>query len=69
MTHTLGKFHRPSGTVPLTITHNGVAITRSVNAVLDDQGNHDRDATRERAAAVARGMAYKIARGLITAPE
>jgi hypothetical protein len=66
MAHTIGRFHRPSGTVALTVTHNGVTITRPVNAVLTADGRHDLPATRERAAAVAQGIAYKIDRGIFT---
>lgn len=69
MTHTIGKYHRPSGTVQLTVEHQGVTFTRPVNAALDDQGNHDRTATRARAAAVARGLEYKIEKGLITGQD
>ncbi len=65
MEHTIGKFHRPTGTVALTVTHQGVTVTRPVLACLTSDGKHDLAATKERAAAVARGMAHKIERGVI----
>jgi hypothetical protein len=65
MTHTIGKFNRASRSVPLTVTHNGVTVARPINACLTAEGKHDLPATRERAAAVARGIRHKIERGVI----
>lgn len=69
MVQTIGKFHRPSGTVALTVTHRGITITRPVNACLTPDGKHDLAATRARAEAVARGLRVKIEKGVIAAPD
>ncbi|MDR7101457.1 hypothetical protein [Croceicoccus sp. BE223] len=52
-------------TVPVTFSHRGKIHRRAVNAVLDDAGAYDRDATRARVAEVAQGVEAKIDAGLI----
>lgn len=59
------KFDPATRTVPVTFTHAGVTHRRTVNAVLDDQGEYDRDATRARVDEVAVGVQNKIDRGIL----
>jgi hypothetical protein len=63
---TIGRFDKKTGTVPVTVIHEGVTHTRTVNAVLDPAGRHDRAATVQRVDEVARGVAHKIALGHLT---
>lgn len=63
---TTGKFDPATNTVPVTFKMDGVTHRRSINAVLDADGAYDRKATRELIDAQARGVAYKISRGILT---
>lgn len=59
------KFDPETRTVPVTFSHNGTLHRRAVNAVIDADGNYDREATRERVAEAAAGVAQKIDMGLL----
>ncbi len=61
----LGSYDAQSGTVPVTFRQEGSTVKRPVNAVLDSQGQYDRTATRERAKEVGRGVAHKLALGVV----
>ncbi|MFT3967910.1 MAG: hypothetical protein QM690_18730 [Sphingobium sp.] len=66
----IGAYDKDSRTVPVTFTHGGVTHARSVNAVLKENGNYDRAATKDRVDKVALGVEVKIAAGVITnAPD
>lgn len=65
MKTSVGKFDPESRTVAVTFTHNKVRHRRLINAALDAEGNYDRKATRELIDAQARGVEYKIERGII----
>lgn len=62
---TLGKFDPATRTVPVTFAVGGKTHTRSVNAVLADDGSYDRKATKHRADEVGAGVAHKLALGLL----
>ena len=66
MKTTIGKFDTATKTVPVAFNHNGVRHRRPVNACLDGEGKFDAEATADRVAEVAAGVAYKIEMGLIT---
>ena len=61
----VGKFDPASNTVPVTFKMDGVTHRRSINAALDEKGAYDRKATKELIDAQARGVAYKISRGIL----
>lgn len=62
----IGSFNPKTKTVPVTFTHGAIIHMRPVNAVIRDNGTHDRAATIERVNDVARGVAEKIRLGAIT---
>jgi hypothetical protein len=61
----IGRLNPQTGTVPVTFTSGPIVHRRAVNAVLTDDGKHDRAATMARVADVAHGVAHKIAIGAI----
>jgi len=62
---TIGRFYAASATVPVTFVDGGKTHTRTVNAVIGEDGKHDRDATIARVDEVAAGVAHKFALGLL----
>ena len=66
---TVGRFDAATGTVPVTFEQNGKTHSRSVNAVIGEDGKHDRAATIERVNEVATGVANKFALGLLGSAE
>lgn len=64
---TIGAFDAVSGTVTATFVEGDVTHSRTVNAVLTD-GKYDRKATAARVDEVGKGVAVKIAAGVITNP-
>lgn len=65
MKTTIGKFDPETGTVPVTLKHEGITHSRRVNACLDDAGAYDAKATAARVDEVAIGVAAKITLGLL----
>lgn len=59
------KFDPETKSVAVTFSHAGKIHRRRVNAVLDAAGEYDRQATRDRVAQVAAGVAEKIDSGAI----
>jgi hypothetical protein len=55
-------------TVTAIYVYNGVTHERSVNAVLDEDGNIDAEATEVRCEEIARGVKNKIDIGAISPP-
>jgi hypothetical protein len=66
---TIAKFDPESRTVAATFTLGAIIHERTVNAVLKADGSYDRAATRERVEEVGRGVAHKIAVGVIGEPQ
>jgi hypothetical protein len=64
----IGTLDSATRTVPVTFTLGEIVHKRSVNAVIRNNGTHDRAATIERVNDVARGVAEKIRVGAITVP-
>lgn len=64
---TIGRFDAASSTVPVTFEDGGKTHTRNVNAVIGEDGKHDRAATVARVDEVAAGVAHKFALGLLGA--
>ena len=62
---TVGRFDSGTGTVPVTFEQDGKSHSRAVNAVIGDDGKHDRAATLARVEEVASGVANKFALGLL----
>lgn len=62
---TVGRFDVATGTVPVTFEHKGRSHSRTVNAVIGEDGKHDRAATLIRVDEVAAGVANKFALGLL----
>ena len=62
---TIGRFDRATGTVPVTFEQDGKQHERSVNAVIGEDGKHDRAATVARVDEVSAGVAEKFALGLL----
>lgn len=62
---TVGRFDAATGTVPVTFEQGGKSHSRSVNAVIGEDGKHDRAATLERVDEVAAGVTNKFALGLL----
>jgi len=62
----IGKFDPDTRAVPVTFTSGEIVHKRRVNAVLKDDGSYDKAATKSRVEDVARGVAHKIALGVIT---
>ncbi len=65
---TIGKLDPATGTVPVTFEQDGKSHSRTVNAVIGDDGKHDRAATVARVDEVAAGVAHKFAAGLLGDP-
>ena len=63
----IGAYDPVTRTVPVTFTQGDIVHQRAVNACHDEAGNYDKAATEQRVADVARGVAHKIALGVITA--
>ncbi|MCW2363537.1 MULTISPECIES: hypothetical protein [Sphingobium] len=66
MTIKIGALDSATGTVPVTFMLGEIEHKRPVNAVIKENGTHDRAATVERVNEVARGVAEKIRVGVIT---
>jgi hypothetical protein len=64
---TVGRFDAGTGTVPVTFEQKGMTHSRSVNAVIGEDGKHDRAATLARVDEVAAGVANKFALGVLGA--
>lgn len=62
---TINGYDPESNSVAVTFVHNGVTVTRAVNAVLTD-GVYDAEATAALVDDVARGVEHKIDIGVIT---
>lgn len=62
---TIGKFDRATGTVPVMFVNGRKTHSRAVNAVIGDDGKHDRAATLVRVDEVAAGVAHKFALGML----
>lgn len=62
---TVGRFDAATGTVPVTFEQNGKTHSRPVNAVIGNDGKHDRAATLARVDEVAAGVANKFTLGLL----
>ena len=60
-----GKFDPETGTIPVTFKQGDITYRRSINAVLDADGNYDRAATKLRIAEHVGGVAEKIRLGII----
>ena len=67
LTHQIGAYNADTRTVPVTFTQGDIVHQRAVNACHDEAGHYDPEATAARVADVARGVAHKIALGIITA--
>lgn len=65
LTTRIGSFDAATRTVPVTFTQGNVVHSRTVNAVLKEDGSYDRAATKARVAEVANGVAAKIGLGII----
>ncbi len=66
MTIKIGALDSVTRTVPVTFALGEIEHRRTVNAVIKENGTHDRAATVERVHEVARGVAEKIKLGVIT---
>lgn len=66
---TVGRFDAATGTVPVTFEQDGKSHARSVNAVIGEDGKHDRAATLARVDEVAAGVANKFALGVLGAKD
>lgn len=69
LTYKIGSFDSEKRSVPVTFTSGEIEHKRDVNAVLKDDGSYDKTGTKVRVEEVARGVAAKIALGVITVPE
>ena len=67
--NTIGRYDALTGTVPVTFRAGDIVHKRLVNVCLDAAGAYDAAATRARVADVSRGIAAKIAAGIIGAPD
>lgn len=65
----MGAFDPDTRQVLVKFTMDGVEHTRTVNAVLTEDGEFDREGTEERIAELSRGVAEKIRLGVIRNPE
>ncbi|MGN6421976.1 MAG: hypothetical protein ACTHLA_01565 [Asticcacaulis sp.] len=66
MKTTIGKYNDKTRQVPVKFVEGGVTHNRDVNACHDDSGKYDAKATASRVEEVARGVAHKIAIGVIS---
>lgn len=64
----IGEFDPETRTVAVTFTSGEIVHQRTVNAVLNEAGDYDAEATASRVDDVARGVAEKIAVGAIGNP-
>ena len=62
----IGKYDSTTKKVKVTFTEGTLVFERDVNACLDDKGELDIESTEERVNDVAKGVAHKIAIGVIT---
>lgn len=62
----IGPYDPANRTVEVTFTQGEIVHKRSVNACHDAAGDYDAAATEARVGEVARGVAHKIALGVIT---
>lgn len=62
----IGAYDPATRTVEVTFTQGEIVHKRSVNACHDAAGDYDAAATEARVGEVARGVAHKIALGVIT---
>lgn len=67
LTTDIGAYDAATRTVKVTFSQGDIVHERTVNACLDEGGEYDAAATEARVAEVARGVAHKIALGVITA--
>lgn len=63
----IGTYDEAMRAVPVTFRQGEIVHERQVNACHDENGAYDAAATRQRVEEVARGVANKIALGVITA--
>ncbi|USI72711.1 hypothetical protein [Sphingomonas morindae] len=63
----IGGFDPVTRSVPVTFTQGEIVHVRPVNACMTEAGAYDAEATALRVAAVAAGVAVKIAVGAIAA--
>lgn len=61
-----GSFNPETRTVPVTFKSGNVTTRRTINAVVDADGNYDREATKEIIEQQAAGVAEKIRLGVIS---
>lgn len=66
LTSEIGAYDPATRTVEVTFTQGEIVHKRSVNACHDAAGDYDAAATEARVGEVARGVAHKIALGVIT---
>lgn len=64
---TKGKFDPTTRIIPVTFAEGAIRHTRAINAVVKDDGSLDKEATQAIIEDQARGVAYKIAIGVIRA--
>lgn len=62
---TIGKLDASTGTVRVRFEQGELRHERAVNAVIGEDGKHDRKATVQRVDQVAEGVAHKFALGLL----
>lgn len=63
----IGDYDPATRVVEVTFTQGAIVHKRAVNACLNEAGEYDAGATATRVEEVARGVAHKIALGVITA--
>lgn len=61
----IGDYDEKMRTVPVTFRHGDLVHERHINACHDVAGSYDAEATAQRVEEVARGVANKIALGII----
>lgn len=66
MKTTISAYDDKTGQVEVTFTLGKIKHTRLLNACHDEKGVYDIEATKERVAEVANGVAAKIAAGVIS---
>lgn len=69
LTYKIGTYASATRNVPVTFTAGEIVHKRDVNAVLKEDGTYDKTATKARVEEVARGVATKIALGVIVNAE
>lgn len=67
LNYQIGDYDPATRTVEVTFTQGEIVHKRTVNACLSEAGEYDAGATATRVEEVARGVAHKIALGVITA--